>query len=78
VASSTLNVFGNNCQEVLAAETLMMVKERFVENYGEAFLHMAWGWLGRIGAEPAHQRRLSGCWTVSCLGCSFQPRSPRP
>ena len=34
VASSTLNVFGNNCNDVLAAETMMMVKERFIEGYG--------------------------------------------
>src|SRR5205814_8053400 len=46
VASSTLNVFGNNCQEVLAAESLMMVKERFVENYGEVFFTIGWGCSG--------------------------------
>jgi len=34
VASSSLNVFGNNCNGVLSAETLMMVKERFVESIG--------------------------------------------
>lgn len=33
-ATATLNVFGNNCQDVVAAETMMMVKERFIENYG--------------------------------------------
>ncbi|MEK8171003.1 DUF6351 family protein [Streptomyces sp. M19] len=32
--SSTLNVFGNNCSDLTAAETAMMVKERFVETYG--------------------------------------------
>jgi hypothetical protein len=34
VASSSLNVFGNNCNGVLSAETLMMVKERFIETFG--------------------------------------------
>jgi hypothetical protein len=34
VISNTLNVFGNNCSEILAAETAMMTKERFVEAYG--------------------------------------------
>jgi Tannase-like family of unknown function (DUF6351) len=33
-ASATLNVFGNNCNDLLAAETMMMVKERFIEAYG--------------------------------------------
>jgi hypothetical protein len=34
VASSSLNVFGNNCNGVLSAETMMMVKERFIETFG--------------------------------------------
>ena len=33
-AASTLNVFGNNCNDVLSAETLMMVKEHFIRNFG--------------------------------------------
>jgi hypothetical protein len=32
--SASLNVFGNNCQDVTAAETMMMVKEHFIEAYG--------------------------------------------
>ena len=35
VTSSSLNVFGNNCNDLLASETHIMVKERFVESYGE-------------------------------------------
>ena len=34
VASSSLNVFGNNCNDVISAETLMMVKEHFIERFG--------------------------------------------
>lgn len=34
VATSTLNVMGQNCNDQLAAETVMMVKERFIESYG--------------------------------------------
>ena len=30
VASATLNVYGNNCNDLLAAETMMIVKERFL------------------------------------------------
>ena len=34
VAASSLNVFGNNCDDVVSAETLMMVKEHFIESFG--------------------------------------------
>lgn len=34
VVSSTLNVFGNNCQPVTAAETMAMTKEHVVETIG--------------------------------------------
>jgi hypothetical protein len=33
-ASSSLNVFGNNCNDLLASESSIMVKERFIEGYG--------------------------------------------
>jgi Tannase-like family of unknown function (DUF6351) len=35
MAASSLNTFGNNADDVLSAETTMMVKEHFVERYGE-------------------------------------------
>ena len=34
VASSAMTVLGNNCNPVVAAEAMMMVKERLVETYG--------------------------------------------
>ena len=34
-ASATLNVFGNDCSDLIAAETMMMVKEHFIEAYGK-------------------------------------------
>jgi hypothetical protein len=34
MATSSLNVFGTNCNEVLSAETLMMVKEYFIKRFG--------------------------------------------
>ena len=34
VATSSLNVFGNNCDDVISAETLMMVKEHFIKRFG--------------------------------------------
>jgi hypothetical protein len=33
-ATSSLNVFGNDCNDVISAETLMMVKEHFIEQFG--------------------------------------------
>lgn len=35
VAMSSLNVLGQNCNDVVSAEALMMLKEHIVENYGE-------------------------------------------
>jgi hypothetical protein len=32
--ASSLNVFGNTCDDVISAETLMMVKEHFIEQFG--------------------------------------------
>ena len=34
MAVSTLNVFGNTCDDVISAETMMMVKEHFIEQFG--------------------------------------------
>jgi len=52
IASSTLNVFANNCSELLSAETTMMVKERFIEAYGTPLFTIGWGSSG--GAHQAH------------------------
>jgi hypothetical protein len=49
--SSTLNVFGNNCQDVTAAETMMMVKEHFIETYGAPLFTF-----GRGGSGGAYQQ----------------------
>jgi hypothetical protein len=50
-ASASLNVFGNNCQDVVAAETMMMVKERFIETHGQpAFT------FGRGGSGGSYQQ----------------------
>ena len=53
VASSSLNVFGNNCAETLAAETMMMVKEHFIETYGAPKFTIGWG--GSGGSYQQHQ-----------------------
>ena len=53
VASASLNVFGNNCAELLAAETMMMVKEHFIEAYGAPKATIGWG--GSGGSYQQHQ-----------------------
>jgi len=71
VAASTLNVYGNNCQDLLAAETIMMVRERFIENLGPVALTIGYGCSG--GSEAAqpisdeYPRLLNGI----LVGCSF-------
>lgn len=53
VTSASLNVFGNNCNDLLASETHIMVKERFVESYGEPIYTIATGSSG--GSYQSHQ-----------------------
>jgi hypothetical protein len=53
VASASLNVAGNNCSELLAAETMMMVKERFIEAYGAPLFTIGMGSSG--GSYQNHQ-----------------------
>jgi hypothetical protein len=46
VASASLNVLGQNCNDVTSAETVMMVKERFIESVGAPRYTMGWGCSG--------------------------------
>ena len=71
VASSSLNVFGNNCQEVTAAETMMMVKEHFIETYGVPAHTQGFGCSG--GSYQQHQIAddYPGLLDGILPGCSF-------
>ncbi|USY22966.1 DUF6351 family protein [Nocardiopsis exhalans] len=53
VASASLNVFGTNCDDLLAAETMNAVKEKFVLSHGVPDHTLGWGASG--GAYQAHQ-----------------------
>jgi hypothetical protein len=53
VTSASLNVFGQNCNDLLASETHIMVKERFIENYGMPEFTIATGASG--GSYQSHQ-----------------------
>lgn len=46
VATSTLNVYGTACDDVVSAETAMMVKEHFIERYGVPRYVVGWGGSG--------------------------------
>jgi hypothetical protein len=47
VASASLDVGGNNCyNDPISAETMMMVKERFIEGYGVPRYTVGWGTSG--------------------------------
>ena len=71
VASATLNVFGNNCNDLLAAETMMMVKEQFIETYGAPQFTIGWGCSG--GSYQNHQiaDNYPGLLDGIIPGCSF-------
>jgi hypothetical protein len=71
VASASLNVFGVNCNDLLAAETMMMVKERFIEEYGLPELTLGIGCSG--GSYQALQigDNYPGLLDGILVGCSF-------
>jgi hypothetical protein len=71
MASSSLNVFGNNCQELTAAESMAMVKERFIETYGRPRHTIGWGCSG--GSYQQHQigDNHPGLLDGILPGCSF-------
>jgi len=53
LTSASLNVFGNNCSDLLASETHIMVKERFIEHYGVPVYTIGTGSSG--GSYQSHQ-----------------------
>jgi hypothetical protein len=71
LASSTLNVFGNNCNDLTAAESMMMVKERFIENYGPPAHTQGWGCSGGSYAQHQIGDNYPGLLDGIIPGCSF-------
>ncbi|HEY3510864.1 MAG TPA: DUF6351 family protein [Kribbella sp.] len=69
--SSSLNVFGQNCNDLLAAESAMMTKELFVEHYGRPDFTVGFGCSG--GSYQAHQitDNYPGIFDGIIVGCSF-------
>ncbi len=71
MASATLNVFGNNCNDLLAAETMMMVKERFIENYGLPHHTIGWGCSGGSYQSLQIGDNYPGLMDGIVFGCTF-------
>lgn len=71
MASSSLNVFGNNCGDLTSAESMAMVKERFIEAYGRPRYTIGWGCSG--GSYQQHQiaDNYPGLLDGILPGCSF-------
>ncbi|WP_433225923.1 DUF6351 family protein [Microtetraspora malaysiensis] len=69
--SSSLNVFENNCNDVVAAESAMMTKELFVERHGPVEHTIGYGCSG--GSYQAHQiaDNYPGIFDGIVVGCSF-------
>jgi len=71
LASSSLNVFGNNCNDLTASETMMMVKERFIEAYGLPAHTQGWGCSGGSYAQHQISDNYPGLLEGIIPGCSF-------
>jgi len=71
IVSSSLNVFGQNCNDLLASETHIMVKERFIEAYGPPVYTLATGSSG--GSYQSHQTadNYPGIFDGIIVGASF-------
>ena len=71
IASASLNVFANNCSELLAAETMMMVKERFIEAYGPPLFTIGWGSSGGSHQQFGIADNYPGLLDALVVGSSF-------
>ncbi|MGH3383977.1 MAG: DUF6351 family protein [Nocardioidaceae bacterium] len=71
VGSNSLNVFGVNCNDLLAAETFAMTREHFIEEHGRPIYTMGWGCSG--GSYQSHQiaDNYPGLLDGILVGCSF-------
>jgi hypothetical protein len=71
VASSSLNVYGNNCDDLIAAETLSMVKEHFLKTFGPVRFTIGVGCSG--GSQQLHPiaDAYPGLVDGIIVGCSF-------
>lgn len=71
LASSSLNVAGNNCNNVTTAESMMMVKERFIEAYGPPAHTQGFGCSGGSYQQHEITDNYPGLLDGLIPGCSF-------
>lgn len=71
IASNTLNVFGQNCNDLLATESFAMTREKFIEDHGMPSYTMGIGCSG--GSYQANQiaDNYPGLLDGIVVGCSF-------
>jgi hypothetical protein len=72
VASSSLNVYDNNCSEVISAEVALMVKEHFIETYGVPRYTIGWGGSGGAIQQHLIGNNYPGILDGLVPGASFQ------
>src|SRR6185436_19329289 len=78
VASASLNVHGTNCDDVLASETMMMVKERFIEAYGVPEFTIGMGCSGGSYQQTLMADNYPGLLDGLIPGCSFPDQAFAP
>ena len=71
VASASLNVYGNNCNDLIAAETLSMVKEQFLKTYGPVKFTIGVGCSGGSQQLQPIADEFPGLVDGIIVGCSF-------
>ncbi|SDS33007.1 hypothetical protein SAMN04489812_1584 [Microlunatus soli] len=71
MASNSLNVFGQNCNDLIAAEAMAMTREQFIEDHGLPTFTMGVGCSG--GSYQAQQiaDNYPGLLDGIVVGCSF-------
>lgn len=71
VASSSLNVFGHNCDDLLSAEVMASTKRVFTDTFGRPRWTIGWGCSG--GSYQGHQiaDNYPGLLDGVIAGCSF-------
>ena len=72
VATSSMNVLGNNCNDVTSAESVLMLKERIVERYGEIRYTMANGCSGGSIGQHMSTTRTPGLVHGIQPNCSYE------
>ena len=72
VATSSMNVLGNNCNDVTSAESVLMLKEHIVDRYGEIRYTMASGCSGGSIGQHMTNNAYPGLVQGIQPNCSYE------